>query len=195
MIDAAVDTRERILMAARDVMARKGKRGATTREIADAAGVNEATLFRHFGAKEKLIVAVAKRYCGDIELRNVAATLNGPVEEDLRKIAEAFNERLESLKDMIRWSLVEIDYDESVFAQETWRPQTAMMGIISQYMQRQIDAGVLVGNPEHLASVFGGMLFARVISREKYPDNSLFTDTEYAIKFFINVFLNGVRSK
>jgi AcrR family transcriptional regulator len=34
------DTRERILTATRDVIGRKGKRGATTREIAEVAGVN-----------------------------------------------------------------------------------------------------------------------------------------------------------
>ena len=53
------ETRERILVAARDVIGRKGKRGATTREIAEVAAVNEATLFRHFGTKEALLVACA----------------------------------------------------------------------------------------------------------------------------------------
>jgi AcrR family transcriptional regulator len=55
------ETRERILVAAREVIGRKGKRGATTREIADVAGVNEATIFRHFGTKEALLVACAQR--------------------------------------------------------------------------------------------------------------------------------------
>ena len=49
------ETRERILVATREVIGRKGKRGATTREIAEVAGVNEATLFRHFGTKESLL--------------------------------------------------------------------------------------------------------------------------------------------
>ena len=54
------ETRERILTATREIIGRKGKRGATTREIADVAGVNEATLFRHFGTKEALLVACAQ---------------------------------------------------------------------------------------------------------------------------------------
>ena len=62
------ETRERILIAAREVIGRKGKRGATTREIADVAGVNEATLFRHFGTKESLLVACAQHFCGYLEL-------------------------------------------------------------------------------------------------------------------------------
>ena len=70
------ETRERILVAAREVIGRKGKRGATTREIADVAGVNEATLFRHFGTKEALLVACAQHFCGYLELADVAAQLD-----------------------------------------------------------------------------------------------------------------------
>ena len=49
------DSRDRIIRAAVDVFAEAGYRGATTRRIAQQAGVNEVTLFRHFGSKEELI--------------------------------------------------------------------------------------------------------------------------------------------
>ena len=188
------DTRLRILAAAREVMARKGKRGATTREIAEVAGVNEATLFRHFGTKESLIIAVAKHSCGEVVLRDVIATLHGPVEEDLYQIALAMTRRMESMIDIIRWSLVEIDYEQSVFAQEAWRPQTAIRSIITEYMAAQVAAGRLSGQPDELASIFMGMIFSRIIAREKFPDSRIFNDTEYALHYFIDVFLNGVRS-
>ncbi len=189
------DTRTRIISAAREVIARKGKRGATTREIAEVAGVNEATLFRHFGTKESLIVAVAKFSCGEIVLRDVVSTLSGPIEEDLYTIASTMTKRMESMIDMIRWSLVEIDYEKSIFAQEAWRPQLAIHGVVADYMESQIKAGAIRGKSEDLASVFTGMIFARVIAREKFPESRLFNDTEYALRYFIDVFLNGVRSK
>jgi AcrR family transcriptional regulator len=50
-----MDTRERILEAAVQVFAEHGTRGATTRRIAAQAGVNEVTLFRHFGSKDELL--------------------------------------------------------------------------------------------------------------------------------------------
>ena len=81
------ETRERILIAAREVIGRKGKRGATTREIADVAGVNEATIFRHFGTKEALLVACAQHFCGHLLLADVAAGLTGDLAEDLLTIA------------------------------------------------------------------------------------------------------------
>lgn len=54
-------TRQRLLDAAFRVCTERGLHGATTREIADAARVNEVTLFRHFGSKEKLIAALFQR--------------------------------------------------------------------------------------------------------------------------------------
>ena len=53
---------ERLLDAAARVFARKGLKGATTREIAVEAGLSEMTLFRRFGTKEKLLRAVVERF-------------------------------------------------------------------------------------------------------------------------------------
>lgn len=47
--------RQRILEAARVALARDGFEGITTRRIAEAAGVNIATLHYHFGSKEALL--------------------------------------------------------------------------------------------------------------------------------------------
>ena len=44
------------------VFAESGFRGATTRRIAEAAGVNEVTLFRHFKSKSALISEAAHLY-------------------------------------------------------------------------------------------------------------------------------------
>ena len=46
----AGDAATRLLRAARDVLARDGMAGLTTRAIAAEAGVNEVTLVRHFGS-------------------------------------------------------------------------------------------------------------------------------------------------
>jgi AcrR family transcriptional regulator len=55
-------SRDRILEAAVRVYAEQGFRGATTRRIAEEAGVNEITVFRHFGSKDALITE-ALRAC------------------------------------------------------------------------------------------------------------------------------------
>jgi AcrR family transcriptional regulator len=48
-------TRQRILEAAQKVFSRDGFQGATTREIAREAKVNEVTLFRHFRTRDELL--------------------------------------------------------------------------------------------------------------------------------------------
>lgn len=189
------ETRERILVAAREVIGRKGKRGATTREIADVAGVNEATLFRHFGTKEALLVACAQHFCGYMQLADVAAQLTGDLPEDLLVIARLMFARFESLQDMIRWSLVEQEYEQDIFAQTAWRPQLALLSILAEFMQRRIDAGELRGNGEKLALVFLGIVFMHALGRKKFPDSLLHRgEPDEALRFYIDVFLNGVRN-
>jgi AcrR family transcriptional regulator len=46
--------RELILDAARDSFIRKGYAGATTKDIAEATGVTEAMVYRHFASKQEL---------------------------------------------------------------------------------------------------------------------------------------------
>jgi AcrR family transcriptional regulator len=55
-----MDIRDKLLDAAARVYAEAGYRGATTRRIATAAGVNEVTLFRTFGSKAALIDAAVR---------------------------------------------------------------------------------------------------------------------------------------
>jgi AcrR family transcriptional regulator len=57
-----IDSRDRLIEAAIRVFAESGFRGATTRRIAEAAGVNEVTLFRLFKTKGALIDEAARRY-------------------------------------------------------------------------------------------------------------------------------------
>jgi AcrR family transcriptional regulator len=62
LTSSSVDqTRQRLLDAAAETLNRDGIQGATTREIARRASVNEVTLFRHFKSKEQLLRAVLQR--------------------------------------------------------------------------------------------------------------------------------------
>ncbi|HEY0814031.1 MAG TPA: TetR family transcriptional regulator [Pseudonocardia sp.] len=55
----AVATRRALLAAARRQLAENGFAGTTTRDVAAAAGVNQALVYRYFGSKEKLLAEAA----------------------------------------------------------------------------------------------------------------------------------------
>ena len=61
-------TKKRILAAAELVFSRDGFQGATTRQIARQAGVNEVTLFRHFRTREELLRATLDHGCATFEV-------------------------------------------------------------------------------------------------------------------------------
>lgn len=55
---AAEDRRRQLLDVAIDLFSKRGFSGTTTREIAQAAGVTEAIIFRHFATKQDLYAAI-----------------------------------------------------------------------------------------------------------------------------------------
>src|ERR1700687_2832500 len=62
------ERRTAIIRAVRQVFAEKGFDGTTTRELADAAGVSEALLFKHFPNKEALFSAMQASCCTEQDL-------------------------------------------------------------------------------------------------------------------------------
>ena len=66
----AAERRAQLIEVAISVFGQRGFRGATTKAIADAAGISEATIFRHFPSKDDLYVAALpaahrRRYRGN----------------------------------------------------------------------------------------------------------------------------------
>jgi AcrR family transcriptional regulator len=69
------DERRRMIVAAAvPLFARKGFAGTTTKELAEAAGLSEALLFRHFPSKQHLYSEILRLGCeGDPALERLAA--------------------------------------------------------------------------------------------------------------------------
>src|SRR5258708_9570580 len=57
---ALAETRERILDATAGIMREQGLARATTKEIARAAGLSEAALYRHFRSKEEIFLRLMR---------------------------------------------------------------------------------------------------------------------------------------
>ena len=189
------ETRGRILAAAREIFARKGTRGTTTREVAERALVNEATLFRHFGTKQALLDAMLEQYCGSDTLRSFVGRLDGPLDEQLRALARFAIERLREREDLIRVNLAEQrpDSDATVV---TWRGPTGALAELTGFMRRLVESGRLKGDPPMLARAFMSFGFAYVFARKVWDDGRGDTPEarEHAVRTCVDLFLNGARA-
>jgi AcrR family transcriptional regulator len=95
-LQTAEDRREAVLEAAMKVVAERGIHGTPTAEVAKAAGISHAYLFRLFGTKNELAVAVVKRANQRIydAFAAAAAGVSGSGEEKLHAMGLAYGELL-----------------------------------------------------------------------------------------------------
>ncbi|HEY3134086.1 MAG TPA: helix-turn-helix domain-containing protein, partial [Gemmatimonadaceae bacterium] len=103
-----MNRRDEILTAAAGVFAQHGFRGSTTRRIADAAGVNEITLFRQFGSKEALMREAMKHLSQSAGLSSLPKTPGDP-ETELAGWSESFIQHLRLRSSIIRKTMGEIE--------------------------------------------------------------------------------------
>src|SRR5262245_49183424 len=85
----ATDRRTQILAAAMDVFSERGFHGARTRDLAEAAGVSEALIFRHFPTKEDVIRAILELVGFEERIQAMEEQFEHlPPREALQRIAE-----------------------------------------------------------------------------------------------------------
>ena len=156
------DTKERLLKSTLKLISEKGYLGATTREIAQGAGVTELTLFRHFGSKERLFEEVLNRYSFLPRLRKLLPELEGlPCDEALRLVGTRLLETLKERKSMVRIMLSEINvYPEKVkmvYNRFITELRQTLAGYFKSLQKRNILRKV---SPEMAARAFLGMIFS-----------------------------------
>ncbi|BBZ01643.1 hypothetical protein MCHIJ_10800 [Mycolicibacterium chitae] len=89
------EARRLLLEAARDLFARRDYRSTTTREIAEAAGVTEYLLFRHFGSKAGLFrEALVLPFTNFVDEFGATWQAVVPEETDEKELARQFVGRL-----------------------------------------------------------------------------------------------------
>jgi AcrR family transcriptional regulator len=101
-------SRERILEAASRVYAMHGFRGATTRLIANEAGVNEVTLFRTFGSKSALIEAVLAQHGHARPAVVLPADPVDPRAERIAFVSESL-QRVREMRPLLMHTMSEVD--------------------------------------------------------------------------------------
>lgn len=98
-------TADALINATLEVVAERGLKGATTRLIAERAGVNEITLFRKYGNKMALIKAAVIARAGALRQEGVKYT--GNLEHDLIHLTTEYGRVLANFGPFIRVMVTE----------------------------------------------------------------------------------------
>ncbi|GAA1971271.1 TetR/AcrR family transcriptional regulator [Microbacterium deminutum] len=99
-------TRERILQAAGDVVARDGYDGASVERIAEAAGYSKGAFYSNFSSKEDVLNHLLERHAGR-DVIDLSEALEGLSEPDA--IIEAVAAWSESRASEMKWGLLAIE--------------------------------------------------------------------------------------
>jgi AcrR family transcriptional regulator len=96
----AAQRREQLISVATKLFAERGYEATTTAAIAEAAGVTEPILYRHFDSKQDLFVAIV-REMSELTMRHWNALAAGTTDpaESIRRIARQFPEHVAQLAD------------------------------------------------------------------------------------------------
>jgi AcrR family transcriptional regulator len=110
----AAETRERLLLAAADVFARRGYDGTRVADIAAAADVSSGALYAHFGSKAELLVAALRTHGRRLLADMLAADPSRPVTDLLLQIGRQLSHPRDACGYLIVEALVAARRDADV---------------------------------------------------------------------------------
>ena len=192
------NTKKQLLEATLTLISEKGYLRATTREIAQKAGVTELTLFRHFGSKERLFEELLNGYTFLPRLKELLPELEGlSYERSLEIIATRFLLTLKERKAMIKIMYSEVTiYPEKIRAIYN-RFVDEMRGTMAGFFENMQKRGIMRQNsPEMAARVFLWILISYFRSEEIMRPGSMKKETmEMNVQEIIDIFMHGTLNK
>jgi AcrR family transcriptional regulator len=196
--------REQILQTAVNLFSQRGFKGTTTKEIAKAAGVSEAIIFRHFATKDELYGAILEsKSCADGQNRFPWET-NEALQEAIRQKDDYgvfYNLALEAMtnhqKDvpfmrlLFYSALEEHELADRFFGEFV----SQAYGFIGEYVrERQEDGAMRDVKPRIVVRAFLGMLIHHSLNNILWDKQRRLLDisNEEAAKNFAEIVLRGV---
>ncbi len=194
-----VSTRQRLIQAALELFSAQGVSATTTRQIAEKAEVNEVTLFRNFGNKHGLLLAVleesaAFKDLGESLVRR--ATPPGNVYQALKDYASDSLHALERVPEFVRSVVGEADQFPAENRRALGRGVTEANRYVAQYLATVIQQGHLNTYlpAEKLASLLNGMILGYAVIEFTSEFHELWEDRNDFLENLVELFLHGAMS-
>lgn len=191
--------RQRLIQAALELFTAQGVSGTTTRQIADKAEVNEVTLFRHFGNKHGLLLAVLEESAAFKNLgESLVQRANPPssVSQALKDYASASLLALERVPEFVRSVVGEADQYPTENRRALGRGLTEANRYVAQYLATVMQQGHLNTylTAEKLASLLNGMLLGYAVIEFTSEFHELWEDRDDFLENLVELFLHGAMS-
>jgi AcrR family transcriptional regulator len=191
-----MDARELLLEAALKVYAEHGTRGATTRRIAQAAGVNEVTLFRQFGSKDALLreaLGTSPRAMDFLDTKLPDVPVDPAAE--LTAFCRHHHETLYASRSIIRKCMGEFEEHPETSRTACQLP-VVIANALQEYLQRLRAAGLARGswNARAATAMLMGTLFNDAMGRDCMPERYPYSERE-SIKHYVGLFLQAIGAR
>lgn len=200
---AGEERHDQILRVAVSLFSNRGFRGTTTKEIAQAAGVSEAMVFRHFATKEELYAAIldhkACKGGGSFEPAKIAA--DAIQRKDDRGVFEALalaalnhHDGDPEFQRLLLYSALEKHKLAQMFLDEFVLKVYEFLG--AYLRERQRDGALLEIDPAVIIRGFIGMVMHHSLNNNLWDPKHRLLDisNEVAAKQFTDILLNGIRT-
>ena len=152
-------TRQRLTEAALELFLSQGISHTTTRQISNMAEVNEATLFRNFGNKYGLLLAMLQEAP---TLMPATAVLYGEsVSDSLRTYANDYLSLLEQYPNFVRSLIGEADQYPPEHRQALHLRLSEMRQTMARYLERLLDNSAV--SAETMANLLAALLVGYVV--------------------------------
>jgi len=188
-----LDTQEKILQATIELIKEKGFKGATTREIARRAGVNEVTLFRYFQNKNGLVKAAFEKlsYVPPLS-KALKEKVEWDLEKDLLMFSKIYQRLLSENRDLILISLKEANLFPELQQQIANIPLQIKEYLIEYFKAMNVKGVVIETNFEAQAMALIWLNFSFFMSRLQHNQNiTRLTEDEF-LKSAIGTFARGL---
>lgn len=198
---AGEERRLQILLVAMTLFSERGFRGTTTKEIAQAAGVSEAMVFRHFATKEELYSAILDhKACssgGAFQPELTAADAiqrkdDRAVFESLALSALDHHEKDPQFQRLLLYSALEKHELAQMFFDEYVRRVYEFLG--NYILERQREGAWRDIDPAIVVRSFIGMVMHQSLNNNLWDPKRRLLDisNEAAASHFSDILLNGV---
>jgi AcrR family transcriptional regulator len=146
------ETRKKIMTVALKLFSEQGYYSTPTKLIASEAGVNELTLFRHFGSKENLFQATTENYVKGINIKKEISELKKQdFQESMVEIAKDYLEFCHQNEKLYKIQM-RLKDDEKTFVR--LKLSREFSDVLIEYFTECIELGQIVGHPEMMSTTF-----------------------------------------